>query len=72
LSEEAKFVAGGNGFGFRIAWATNASVVVEASTNLNGSTWLPIQTNTLTADSAYFNDLQATNGPHRFYRVRLH
>ena len=36
-----------NQFGFTISWATNASVVVEASTNLANPTWSPVGTNTL-------------------------
>jgi hypothetical protein len=57
-----------NGFGFIISWATNASVVVEASANL--SSWLPVSTNTLTDGWSYFGDPQWTNYRGRFYRVR--
>ena len=58
-----------NGFGFTILWATNASVVVEASTNLSNPNWQPVQTNLLVDGSAYFSDLQWTNYPERFYRL---
>jgi hypothetical protein len=57
-----------NCFSFTISWATNIAVVVEASTNL--VVWQSVQTNTLTAGSAYFSDLQWTNYPGRFYRLR--
>jgi hypothetical protein len=59
-----------NGFGFIISWATNISVVVEACINLANSTWSPVQTNTLTGGSVYFSDLDWTNYPVRFYRLR--
>lgn len=58
-----------NRFGFTISWATNASVVVEASTNLADSSWLPVSTNNL-AYVWYFTDPDWTNYPARFYRVR--
>jgi len=57
-----------NKFGFTISWATNTSVVVLASTNLQ--TWTPLITNTLTGGTNYFSDSKWTNYPNRFYRVR--
>jgi hypothetical protein len=59
-----------NQFGFTISWATNASVVVEACTNLANPDWQPVQTNALTSGSVYFSDPQWTNYPARFYRLR--
>jgi hypothetical protein len=59
------------GFGFTISWATNASVVVEACTNLANPVWLPVSTNTLTGGTSYFSDPHWTNYPERFYRVQL-
>jgi hypothetical protein len=59
-----------NGFGFRISWATNASVVVEASTSLANPAWSPVSTNTLTEGWSYFSDPYWTNHPARFYRIR--
>lgn len=35
-----------NGFGFRISWATNLSVVVEAAIDLGNPIWSPVATNT--------------------------
>jgi hypothetical protein len=58
-----------NKFGFIISWATNASVVVEACTNLARPVWTPLQTNTLTNGSSYFSEPLQTNGSGRYYRV---
>jgi hypothetical protein len=58
------------GFGFAISWATNASVVVEASANFANSAWTPVSTNTLVGGMSHFSDLQWTNYPVRFYRLR--
>ena len=68
-----------NGFGFTISWATNATIVVEASSTLASSSWSPISTNTISFSSGpgvafggwlHFNDPQWTSYPNRFYRVR--
>jgi hypothetical protein len=59
-----------NRFGFLISWATNASVVVEGSTDLGSAVWIPRSTNTLTDGSAHFSDPDWTNNPARYYRVR--
>jgi hypothetical protein len=59
-----------NAFGFRISWATNAPVVVEASTTLASPAWSPVSTNTLTSGWSYFSDRDWANYPSRFYRAR--
>jgi len=59
-----------NAFGFTVSWATNAPVVVEASTDLAIPVWSPVATNILTGGSSYFSDPQWTNHPARFYRLR--
>jgi len=59
---------GSQGFQFTISWATNATVVVEASTNLQD--WIPISTNTLVNGTSTFLDSAWTNHSQRFYRVR--
>jgi hypothetical protein len=59
-----------NGFGFIVSWATKASVVFEASTDLINPVWRPLQTNALTGGTFYFSDPQWTNYPSRVYRVR--
>jgi hypothetical protein len=67
---DGSFGVGAGGFGFNVTGSSNLVVVVEASTNLSGLEWQPLQTITLTAGSAYFNDPQWTNSPGRFYRLR--
>ncbi len=59
-----------NQFGFTISWATNLSVVIEASTTLTNPTWSPVATNTLTDGWSDFRDPEWLNYPTRFYRVR--
>ena len=59
-----------NQFGFTISWATNASVVVEACTDLAPSDWSPVGTNTLVEGWSYFSDPECTNYANRFYRLR--
>lgn len=60
-----------NGFGFTISWASDATVVVAASTNLAAADWQPLQTNTLAAANGVwlFSDPEWSNYPARFYRV---
>jgi BspA type Leucine rich repeat region (6 copies) len=70
LTHSASFGVQPGGFGFTISWATNASVVVEAATNLANPVWIPVSTNnTLTGGTNYFSDPQWTNYPMRFYRA---
>jgi hypothetical protein len=59
-----------NSFGFIISWGTNATVVIEATTDLAAPGWSPVGTNTLTGGSSYFSDSQWTNYARRFYRFR--
>lgn len=59
-----------NQFGFTVSWATNLSVVVEASTDLRNPAWTPLATNALTGGSFYFADPHWTNYSKHFYRVR--
>jgi len=70
LNHSASFGVQPGGFGFTISWATNASVVVLATTNLANPVWIPVSTNnTLTSGTNYFSDPQWTNYPMRFYRA---
>jgi hypothetical protein len=69
LNFEPGFGIQPGGFGFTISWATNASVVVEAATNLANPVWLPVSTNPLVNGTNYFSDPQWTNYPMRFYRA---
>ena len=59
-----------NGFSFNITGTTNIPVVIEACTDLGSSTWIPLQSVSLTNGSFYFSDSQWTNYPGRFYRLR--
>lgn len=59
-----------NQFGFAITGNSNVVVVVDACTNLANPDWQPVQTNTLTDGSSYFNDSQWPNFPIRYYRLR--
>ena len=59
-----------NAFAFTISWATNASVVVEACTNLANPVWIPIQTNALANGSWQFSEPMQANISGRFYRIR--
>jgi hypothetical protein len=69
LNNSAGFGVQPGGFGFTISWATNASVVVEAATNLANPVWMPVSTNTLVNGTNYFSDPQWTNYPMRYYRA---
>jgi hypothetical protein len=60
-----------NGFGFIISWATNVSLVVEASASLSIPAWSPVGTNALIEGWSYFSDPQWSNYTRRFYRIRL-
>jgi hypothetical protein len=60
-----------NRFGFGIIGATNAAVVVEASTNLASATWTRLATNILAGGKSYFSDPCWTNYWRRFYRLGL-
>jgi hypothetical protein len=73
LAFEPSFGITGGKFGFTISWATNAVVVVDACSNLANPVWLPVSTNTVTAETgtAYFSDPQWMDNSTRFYRLRL-
>ena len=59
-----------SGFRLPITGTPNIPVVIEAATNLTGSTWTPLQSCTLTNGAVDYIDAQWTNYPNRFYRVR--
>jgi hypothetical protein len=69
LNFEPGFGVQPGGFGFTISWATNVSVVVQATTNLANPVWIPMSTSPLTGGTSYFSDPQWTNYPERFYRA---
>ncbi|HTV41663.1 MAG TPA: leucine-rich repeat domain-containing protein [Candidatus Sulfotelmatobacter sp.] len=56
-------------FGFSITGPTNATVVIQACTNLANPVWIPVSTNTFDSNGASsFSDAQWANHPSRFYR----
>ena len=59
-----------NQLGFTISWATNISVVVEATAHLTHPAWAPVATNTLTGGASCFSDPAWSKYPARFYRLR--
>jgi hypothetical protein len=67
---DGSFGVGTNQFGFTVSGTSNLTVAVEVCTNLTGAAWSPLSTNTLNGGSAYFGDVQWTNHPVRFYRLR--
>jgi BspA type Leucine rich repeat region (6 copies) len=69
LNFEPGFGVHAKTFEFPISWATNISVVVEVSTNLANSAWIPVSTNSLSGGTFDFSDSGWTNDPVRFYRV---
>jgi hypothetical protein len=63
------FGVGQNGFEFPIIGLANTPIVIEASTNLAVSSWVPLLNGVL-SNGMVFGDSQWTNYPARFYRVR--
>jgi hypothetical protein len=58
-------------FGFDVSGPAASIVVIQASTDLNLSNWVPLQTNVLNGDGLlYFSDPQSINRQ-RFYRALL-
>lgn len=58
-----------NGFSFTVSWATNLSIIVEATTNLADLFWNQLATNKLSNGFFLFSDPQWTNFSRRFYRL---
>lgn len=80
LNSRPGFGVATKGFGFVISWATNATVVVEATTSLAAPAWSPVSTNSITYAPgsanptngwSRFTDPQWQNQPGRFYRLRM-
>jgi hypothetical protein len=67
---DASFGVQTNQFAFNIFWSSGMNIAVDACPSLVNPTWLPLQTNSLTADTFSFSDPDWTNSPSRFYRVR--
>lgn len=70
LTAGSGFGVQSNRFGFNMTGASGQLVVVEASSSLSNSSWLPVQTNTLVNGSSYFGDSEWTHYTNRYYRLR--
>jgi hypothetical protein len=70
-TNDGSFGVQNNQFGFNITGTTNIPIVLEACTNLANSTWILLQSCTLTNGLLYFSDPQWTNYPARFYRIQM-
>lgn len=70
LTSDGSFGVRTNQFGFNISWSSGMNVAIDACTDLANPVWTSLQTNTLASDTVYFGDLQWTNDPTRFYRLR--
>jgi hypothetical protein len=62
------FTTAGGQFGFNLTGPTNATIVVQACTNLANPVWIPVSTNLLTGGSSSFNDPSWAGYSSRFYR----
>jgi hypothetical protein len=58
------------GFAFTVRGPANTAVLIEATTDLTAPSWVPVQTCSLTNGVLHFLDLESSNYPARFYRVR--
>lgn len=67
---DSQFGVLSNRFGFNINWTSGQVVVVDASTNLTQTNWIPLVTGTLSGVPYYFFDSKWTNYIGRFYRIR--
>ncbi|MGA2247157.1 MAG: leucine-rich repeat domain-containing protein [Verrucomicrobiota bacterium] len=61
--------AQGQQFNFTVSWATNASIIIEACTNLADPAWTPLATNVLVNGAVNFSDPQWVEYPSRYYRI---
>ncbi len=62
------FTTTGGQLGFNLTGPTNATIVVQACTNLANPVWIPVSTNHLTGGSSTFSDPSWADYPSRFYR----
>jgi hypothetical protein len=67
---DASFGVRQNSFGFNVAGTPGIPIVIEAATNPDAWSWVPLQTCALTNGSVYFSDAQWRNYSGRTYRVR--
>jgi hypothetical protein len=70
LSASASLAPAATGFTFQLSVPPGSTYIVQATSDL--SNWMPIATNTASADSTgivSFTDNNAVNYPNRFYRA---
>jgi hypothetical protein len=58
------------GFGLPINGTVDIPIVLEAAPSLGGSEWTPLLSGTLTNGAIHYIDLNHTDAPARFYRIR--
>jgi hypothetical protein len=64
-----RFGVTANGFGFRVAATADLPIVAEASTDLAGGAWVPLQSASLADGCFEFVDPGWTSHAARFYRI---
>jgi hypothetical protein len=57
-------------FGFNVTGTAGIPIVIEACAGLTGSSWVPLQSGTLTNGLMHFSDPAWGNYPARIYRIR--
>ena len=70
LTTDGSFGVRQDQFGFNIAGTADIPIVIEATADLAATSWIPLQSCTLTNGLLYFSDPQWKNHSERFYRIR--
>ena len=60
-----------NGFAINVTGYSNENIVIEASSDIGGLSWVPLQTNKIGANPVSFVDMNSRNFGRRFYRARI-
>jgi len=63
-------MAAGTSFGFNVVGTADIPILIEASANPGGGSWVPLQSCTLTNGSINFSDPESATIPARIYRIR--
>jgi len=70
IQADASFGVRNCAFGLNIKGTADIPLVVEVCSNIVAPSWITLQRFTLTNGAIYFADVQLTNLPTRFYRLR--
>jgi len=62
--------AASDDFGFSIDWARGMDIAIDSATNPITPEWTVVATSSLPGEISRFEDPQASNHPHRIYRLR--